>query len=52
MRPAYLAFQLGLWTMAAEAQDGVEAAGARTQAAGYARRLAELLGVDPPPPPV
>ncbi|MBW3559916.1 MAG: hypothetical protein KY449_09135 [Proteobacteria bacterium] len=50
LRPAYLAFQLGLWTMAADAQAGwpEEAARARTQAGGYAKRLAVLLGVDPP----
>ena len=40
-RLAYPAFQLGYWTMAGEA----------AQAHGYARRLAALLGVDPPPPP-
>jgi hypothetical protein len=49
---AYPAFQLGLWTTAAEAQAGwpEEAARARAQADGYARRLAALLGVDPPGP--
>jgi len=40
-RLAYPAFQLGLWTLAGEP----------AQAAGYARRLAALLGVDPPSPP-
>ena len=49
MRLAYPAFQLGLWTMAADAQAAwaEEAARARAQADGYARRLAALLGVDP-----
>jgi hypothetical protein len=48
LRPAYLAFQLGLWTNAADAQAGwpEEAARARAQADRYARKLAALLGVD------
>lgn len=51
MRLAYPAFQLGLWTMAADAQAGwpEEAARARGQARRYRRRLAALLGVDPTP---
>jgi hypothetical protein len=52
-RLAYPAFQLGLWTLAAEAQaDGLEEGGrARAQAGRYARRLAALLEIDPPARP-
>jgi hypothetical protein len=51
MRLAYPAFQLGLWTLAAQSQAGWADEGARAQAQAdrYARRLATLLGVDPPP---
>lgn len=48
MRLAYPAFQLGLWTVAAQAQAGwpEEAARAQAQADRYARRLAGLLQLD------
>jgi hypothetical protein len=51
MRLAYPAFQLGLWTMAAQSQSGWADEAARVQARAdlYAQRLAALLGVDPRP---
>jgi hypothetical protein len=54
MRLAYPAFQLGLWTLAAQAQVDWAEEGARAQAQAdrYARRLAARLDVDPPGPRV
>lgn len=47
LRPAYLAFQLGLWTLAAEAQAGwpEEAARTRAQADLYRLKLARVLDI-------
>lgn len=44
LRPCYLAFQLGAWSLAAESnQDTVEGARLRERVDGYARQLSTLL---------
>jgi hypothetical protein len=42
-RLAYLAFQLGLWTMAVDANGAGEAGGLRARAGSYRRQLADIV---------